>query len=331
VITFIVRRVFIMIPTVALISVVSFLVIDLPPGDLASNYAARLLASKEIFQDEAEDLIAELRARYGLDDPFFVRYFKWASRFARGDWGFSFLWNKPVRLLIQERILITVSIALLTLMLSSLITWPAGVGAALRQYSLFDNIFSFTAFFMMAIPNFLFALILMYLAFEWFDYQPGGLFSPDMVDAPWSVAKFLDFLAHIWMPLVVLGFEAVGGGLRTIRANVLDQLRMPYVTTARAKGVPEMRLLVKYPIRMAANPWISTVGWILPGLVAGEVLVSIVIGLPTIGPLMLEGLINQDMQLAGGILMLLATLTVIGTLISDLLLGVLDPRIRVAE
>ena len=330
-ITFLVRRVFIMIPTVALISVVSFLVIDLPPGDLASSYVARLEQSQEVFRDEAEDMIAELRARYGLDDPFFVRYFKWASRFARGDWGFSLLWNKPVRLLIQERVLLTVSIALLTLMLSSVITWPAGVGAALRQYSLFDNIFSFTAFFMMAIPNFLFALILMYLAYEWFDYQPGGLFSPDMVDAPWGVPKFLDFLAHIWMPLVVLGFESIGGGLRTIRANVLDQLRMPYVTTARAKGVPETRLLVKYPIRMAANPWISTVGWILPGLVAGEVLVSIVIGLPTIGPLMLEGLVNQDMQLAGGILMLLATLTVIGTLISDLLLAVLDPRIRITE
>ena len=330
-ITFLVRRVFIMIPTVALISVVSFLVIDLPPGDLASSYVARLEQSQEVFRDEAEDMIAELRARYGLDDPFFVRYFKWASRFARGDWGFSLLWNKPVRLLIQERVLLTVSIALLTLMLSSAITWPAGVGAALRQYSLFDNIFSFTAFFMMAIPNFLFALILMYLAYEWFDYQPGGLFSPDMVDAPWGMKKFLDFLAHIWMPLVVLGFESIGGGLRTIRANVLDQLRMPYVTTARAKGVPETRLLVKYPIRMAANPWISTVGWILPGLVAGEVLVSIVIGLPTIGPLMLEGLRNQDMQLAGGILMLLATLTVIGTLISDLLLAVLDPRIRITE
>ena len=330
-ITFLVRRVFIMIPTVALISVVSFLVIDLPPGDLASSYVARLEQSQEVFRDEAEDMIAELRARYGLDDPFFVRYFKWASRFARGDWGFSLLWNKPVRLLIQERVLLTVSIALLTLMLSSAITWPAGVGAALRQYSLFDNIFSFTAFFMMAIPNFLFALILMYLAYEWFDYQPGGLFSPDMVDAPWGVPKFLDFLAHIWMPLVVLGFESIGGGLRTIRANVLDQLRMPYVTTARAKGVPEARLLIKYPIRMAANPWISTVGWILPGLVAGEVLVSIVIGLPTIGPLMLEGLVNQDMQLAGGILMLLATLTVIGTLISDLLLAVLDPRIRITE
>ena len=330
-ITFLVRRVFIMIPTVVLISVISFLVIDLPPGDLASSYVARLEQSQEVFRDEAEDMIAELRARYGLDDPFFVRYFKWASRFARGDWGFSLLWNKPVRLLIQERVLLTVSIALLTLMLSSVITWPAGVGAALRQYSLFDNIFSFTAFFMMAIPNFLFALILMYLAYEWFDYQPGGLFSPDMVDAPWGMPKFLDFLAHIWMPLVVLGFESIGGGLRTIRANVLDQLRMPYVTTARAKGVPETRLLVKYPIRMAANPWISTVGWILPGLVAGEVLVSIVIGLPTIGPLMLEGLVNQDMQLAGGILMLLATLTVIGTLISDLLLAVLDPRIRITE
>lgn len=330
-ISYVVRRLFIMIPTVFLISVVSFLVIDLPPGDLATSFAARLLASQEIFQDEAADLITELRARYGLDDPFHVRYFKWASRFARGDWGFSFFWNKPVRLLIQDRIVLTASIAFLTLLLSNVIVWPAGVGAALRQYSLFDNIFSFTAFFMMAVPNFLFALILMYLAYEWFDYQPGGLFSPDMVEAPWSLAKFLDFLAHVWMPLVVLGFEAVGSGLRTIRANVLDQLRMPFVTTARAKGVPETRLLIKYPIRMAANPWISTVGWILPGLVAGEVLVSIVIGLPTIGPLMLEGLRNQDMQLAGGILMLLAILTVIGTLISDLLLAVLDPRIRITE
>ena len=330
-ISYVVRRLFIMIPTVFLISVVSFLVIDLPPGDLATSFAARLLASQEIFQDEAADLITELRARYGLDDPFHVRYFKWASRFARGDWGFSFFWNKPVRLLIQDRIVLTASIAFLTLLLSNVIVWPAGVGAALRQYSLFDNIFSFTAFFMMAVPNFLFALILMYLAYEWFDYQPGGLFSPDMVEEPWSLAKFLDFLAHVWMPLVVLGFEAVGSGLRTIRANVLDQLRMPFVTTARAKGVPETRLLIKYPIRMAANPWISTVGWILPGLVAGEVLVSIVIGLPTIGPLMLEGLRNQDMQLAGGILMLLATLTVIGTLISDLLLAVLDPRIRITE
>ena len=330
-ISYVVRRLFIMIPTVFLISVVSFLVIDLPPGDLATSFAARLLASQEIFQDEAADLITELRARYGLDDPFHVRYFKWASRFARGDWGFSFFWNKPVRLLIQDRIVLTASIAFLTLLLSNVIVWPAGVGAALRQYSLFDNIFSFTAFFMMAVPNSLFAVILMYLAYEWFDYQPGGLFSPDMVEEPWSLAKFLDFLAHVWMPLVVLGFEAVGSGLRTIRANVLDQLRMPFVTTARAKGVPETRLLIKYPIRMAANPWISTVGWILPGLVAGEVLVSIVIGLPTIGPLMLEGLRNQDMQLAGGILMLLATLTVIGTLISDLLLAVLDPRIRITE
>ena len=330
-IAYILRRLGIMLPTLILISVISFIVIDLPPGDAASSFVGRLLAAGELFPDEAEEMIASLRARYGLDQPFVVRYFKWARTFITGDWGFSFQWNKPVRELIGDRLTLTISIAFLTLLLSSLITWPIGVGAAVRQYSLFDNVFSFTAFFMMAVPNFLFALVLMYLAFTWFSYIPGGVFSPQFIDAPWSIAKMLDFLGHIWMPLVILGAEAVGGGVRTIRANVLDQLRMPFVTTARAKGVPETRLLIKYPIRMAANPWVSTIGYVLPALVGGEVLVATVLGLPTVGPMMLEGLFNQDMQLAGGILMMLATLTVIGTLISDLLLGVLDPRIRLTE
>ena len=329
---YIIRRVLIMIPTIILISMISFIVIELPPGDLASSFVGRLLAAEELTPGpEAEQMVLEMRARYGLDQPLPVRYVKWAVRFLRGDWGFSFFWNKPVRDLIMGRIGLTVLITFVTMILSSSITWPIGIGAALRQYSLFDNVFSFVAFFMMAIPRFLFALVLMYLAYEWFDFAPGGLFSPKFIGVPWSFAKFLDFLAHLWIPLFILTFGSIGGGVRTIRANLLDQLRLPFVTTARAKGVPEGRLIVKYPLRMAANPFISSIGWMLPGLISGEVMIALVIGIPTIGPLMLEGLINQDMLLAGAIIMILSTLTVIGTLISDLLLALLDPRIRLAE
>ncbi len=323
------RRVLHMIPTLILISIISFIIIELPPGDMASAYVGRLEEMRDrIGSEEAEEMVANIRAQLGLDDPFPVRYLKWGAGWFRGDWGWSFEWSKPVRALIGDRLLLTVMIGLITLLIATAISWPAGVGAAIRQYALFDNVFSFIAFFMMAIPNFLFALLLMYAAFKLINYAPGGVFSSEYAQEPWSVAKFIDFLKHIWMPIVILGFESIGGGVRTIRANVLDQLRMPFVTTARAKGVPETRLLVKYPIRMAANPWISSIGWLLPGLVGGEVLVALVLGLPTIGPLLFEGLINQDQQIAGAIIMLLATLTVIGTLISDLALAALDPRIR---
>ena len=323
------RRFLVMIPTLLLISIISFIVIELPPGDMASSYVGRLEEMRDrIGSQEADEMIAQIRLQLGLDAPAYVRYFRWIVGWLQGDWGWSFQWNKPVRGLVAGRLTLTVMISLLTVLISNLIAWPAGVGAALRQYSAFDNIFSFIAFFMMAVPNFLFALVLMYLAFKYLNFVPGGVFSSQYAQAPWSIGKFFDFLAHIWMPIVILGFEALGGGVRTIRANVLDQLRMPFVTTARAKGVPETRLLIKYPIRMAANPWISSIGWLLPAVVGGEVLVALVLGIPTIGPLLLEGLLNQDMEVAGAIVMLLATLTVIGTLISDLALAWLDPRIR---
>ncbi len=328
---YIIRRVAIMIPTLILISMLSFVVVELPPGDMASAYVSRLERMGEEFRGDATEMLEALRRRFGYGEPLHVRYLKWARDFLRGSWGHSFYWDLPVRAVIQDRILTTVAIAFLTMLIGMAVSWPAGVGAAIRQYSLFDNVFSFVAFFMMAVPNFLFALVLMYLSFELLDFVPGGLFSADMIDQPWSWAKFLDLLKHLWMPLVILGFESIGGGVRTIRANVLDQIRQPFVTTARAKGVPETRLLIKYPIRMAANPWISSIGWLLPALLSGEVLVSTVLNIPTIGPLMLQGAMNQDTQVAGAIVMLLSTLTVIGTLISDLLLGVLDPRIRVAE
>ena len=326
------RRILVMIPTLIVISIVSFIIIELPPGDMASAYVGRLEEMRDrVGTEEADEMVANIRKQLGLDDPMPVRYFRWASGWLQGDWGWSFHWDQPVRQAIGDRLLLTVMIGLVTILISTAISWPAGVGAAIRQYALFDNVFSFIAFFMMAIPNFLFALLLMYAFFRLADYVPGGVFSTEYAQAPWSIAKFIDFLKHIWMPILILGFESLGGGLRTIRANVLDQLRMPFVTTARAKGVPETRLIVKYAIRAAANPWISGIGWLLPGLVGGEVLVALVIGLPTVGPLLFTALSNQDQQVAGAIIMMMAGLTVIGTLISDLALAVLDPRIRLTE
>ena len=328
-IAYIGRRILVMIPTLIVISVISFIVIELPPGDMASAYVGQLEEMRDrVGTEEADEMVANIRAQLGLDDPMPVRYLRWASGWLRGNWGWSFHWNQPVRQAIGDRLLLTVIIGLITILIGTAVSWPAGVGAAIRQYALFDNVFSFIAFFMMAIPNFLFALLLMYAFFRLVNYLPGGVFSSEYAQAPWSIAKFIDFLKHIWMPIVILAFESIGGGVRTIRANVLDQLRMPFVITARAKGVPETRLIVKYAIRMAANPWISSIGWALPALVSGEILVALVLGLPTIGPLLFSALSNQDQQVAGAIIMLLAGLTVIGTLISDLALALLDPRIR---
>ena len=328
-IAYIGRRILVMIPTLIVISVISFVVIELPPGDMASAYVGQLEEMRDrVGTQEADEMVANIRMQLGLDDPAPIRYLRWAAGWFRGDWGWSFHWNQPVRQAIGDRLLLTVIIGLITILIGTAVSWPAGVGAAIRQYALFDNVFSFIAFFMMAIPNFLFALLLMYAFFRLVNYLPGGVFSSEYAQAPWSIAKFIDFLKHIWMPIVILAFESIGGGVRTIRANVLDQLRMPFVITARAKGVPETRLIVKYAIRMAANPWISSIGWVLPALVSGEILVALVLGLPTIGPLLFSALSNQDQQVAGAIIMLLAGLTVIGTLISDLALALLDPRIR---
>ena len=328
-IAYIGRRILVMIPTLIVISVISFIVIELPPGDMASAYVGQLEEMRDrVGTQEADEMVANIRMQLGLDDPAPIRYLRWAAGWFRGDWGWSFHWNQPVRQAIGDRLLLTVIIGLITILIGTAVSWPAGVGAAIRQYALFDNVFSFIAFFMMAIPNFLFALLLMYAFFRLVNYLPGGVFSSEYAQAPWSIAKFIDFLKHIWMPIVILAFESIGGGVRTIRANVLDQLRMPFVITARAKGVPETRLIVKYAIRMAANPWISSIGWVLPALVSGEILVALVLGLPTIGPLLFSALSNQDQQVAGAIIMLLAGLTVIGTLISDLALALLDPRIR---
>jgi peptide/nickel transport system permease protein len=258
-----------------------------------------------------------------------VQYWKWISGILfRGDFGESFEWNRPVTQMIWGRLGLTFILSFSTLIFIWLIAFPVGIYSAVKKYSLGDYVFTFLGFIGLAIPNFLFALTLMYIAFSKFGLSVGGLFSPRFQEAPWSLAKAVDLLQHIWIPMVVLGLAGTANLIRTMRANLMDELKKPYVVTARAKGLAESKLLIKYPVRVALNPFISTVGWILPNLVSGSTVVSIVLNLPTTGPLLLRSLQSQDMYLAGSFILLLSTLTVIGTLLSDILLAAVDPRIR---
>lgn len=322
---YIVRRILIMIPTLLLISILSFVLIQLPPGDYLSTWVAQMEETGEQV-DEAQ--IASLRKRYGLDQPFIVQYWKWISGVMRGDFGQSFALRKPVGTLIWERLGLTVSIALVTMLLTWLIAIPIGIYSAVRQYTIFDYLFTFIGFIGMATPPFLLALVVMYFAYTKLGISVGGLFSDQYAGAPWSPGKCIDLLKHLWIPVLVLAVSSTAGLIRTVRANLLDQLDMPYVETARSKGVPPLKLLLKYPVRIAINPVVSTIGWMLPALVSGSVIVSLVLSLPTTGPLMLAALFSQDMYLAGSFVMMLSVLTVIGTLISDILLAWVDPRIR---
>lgn len=320
------KRILYMIPTLIFISLISFFIIQLPPGDYVTTLAATYAS-----QGEAVDhaTVEQLRKTYGLDKPIYHQYFLWISKIVfKGDFGQSFDWNSPVSDLIWGRLGLTLTISIVSLLFIWVIALPIGVYSAVRKYSVGDYIATFVGFIGLAIPNFLLALILMYIGFKYFGQSVGGLFSPQYLDAPWSWAKLLDLFSHLWIPVVVIGTAGTAGLIRIMRANLLDELFRPYVTTARAKGLKERRLLTKYPVRLALNPFISTVGWVLPSLISGEVIVSIVLGLPTTGPLLLRALLAQDMYLAGAFILLLAVLTVIGTLISDLLLAALDPRIR---
>lgn len=321
-----VRRLLYMIPTLIAISVVSFFIIQLPPGDYLSTLVANLAAQGDQV-DGAR--LAALRDRYGLDQPIWVQYWKWITGIVtRGDFGHSFEWNRPVSQLIWQRLGLTFVLSFATLIFTWAISLPTGILSAVRKYSIGDYVATFLGFIGLAIPNFLLALVLMYISFRYFNQSVGGLFSPQFVDAQWSWAKVKDLLAHLWVPMIVIGTAGTAGLIRIMRANLLDELHKPYVETARAKGLPEGRLLVKYPVRVALNPFVSTVGWVLPGLVSGEAIVAIVLSLPTTGPLLLRALNSQDMYLAGSFILMLSVLTVVGTFVSDLLLAWLDPRIR---
>ena len=322
---FIVRRLLAMIPYLFALSIVIFVLIELPPGDFATTYAAQLSASGETV-DAAT--IENLRHRFGLDQPVYVQYWRWISGVMRGDFGYSFQWQEPVSQLIWGNMGLTVLVTLSTLMFTWAIAFPIGVYSAVRKYSVGDMVATFLGYLGLATPNFLMALILMYVGVVYFGQDVGGLFSQQYQGAPWSWAKFLDLLAHLWVPVVVLGTSGTASLIRIMRANLLDELNKPYVTTARAKGMSELGLLLKYPVRLALNPFVSTVGWVLPHLISGLIITAVVLNLPVAGPLFLQSLLSQDMYLAGAFLLLLCLLTMIGTLISDVLLALLDPRIR---
>jgi peptide/nickel transport system permease protein len=315
-----------MIPTLIAISIVSFIIIQLPPGDYLDTLMATLASQGEEIRFEA---IQALKERYGLDQPVYVQYYKWISGIIlRGDFGESFTWNKPVHELIWDRLLLTLVLSISSLLFVWAVAFPIGIYSAVRQYSIGDYVTTFLGFLGLATPNFLLALVLMYISFKYFNQSVGGLFSPEYVDAAWSWDRALDLFGHLWVPIIIIGLAGTASLIRIMRANLLDELSKPYVVTARAKGLPEWKLLFKYPVRMALNPFISTVGWVLPTLISGEAIISIVLSLPTTGPLLIRALMSQDMYLAGSFLLMLSVLTVFGTLISDLLLAWLDPRIR---
>ncbi|UYO00221.1 MAG: ABC transporter permease [Devosia sp.] len=325
-VSFVAHRLIAMLLTLWALSLVAFAIIQLPPGDYLTTYVATLNASGD-YVDPAT--IEALRQRYGFGEPFLTQYWKWMSGiFTRGDFGQSFEWKAPVTDLIWGRLGNSILLEGLAVMLMWLVALPIGIYAAVRKYSLGDYLATIGGFVGLAIPNFFFALILMYLSFIWFGETIGGLYSPEFEAARWSLPKVWDFLRHAWAPILVLSLAGTAELIRILRANLLDELKKPYVTTARAKGLSEFRTIMKYPVRVALNPLVSTIGWLLPALVSSSVIVSVVLNLPTAGPLLLRSLTSQDMYLAGAIILLLGILTVIGTLISDLLLAWIDPRIR---
>jgi peptide/nickel transport system permease protein len=322
---FIIRRSIIAIATLFAVSIVSFVIIQLPPGDFLTSYVANLAAQGERIPDE---VIQNMRDTYGLGEPIYVQYAKWMRGVLQGDFGQSLEWGVPVNTLIWVRLGNTLMITASSILFVWSVAIPIGVFSATNQYSLFDYIFTFLGFLGLAIPNFMLALVIMWVAFSTFGADVGGLYSPEYQNAPWSLGKFIDLLSHIWIPMIVVGTAGTAGLIRTMRANMLDEISQPYVETARAKGLSERRLIWKYPVRVALNPFVSTVGYALPQLIGGVVITAVVLNLPTIGPLLLRALLSQDMFLAGAIVMLTSVLTVIGTLLSDILLALLDPRIR---
>lgn len=326
---YILRRFLLFIPMFFLLSLISFTVIQLPPGSYVDTLLANM-QSRGLVVEESE--VNRLTAQYGLDKPFLEQYVLWISNFLlKGDLGTSFSENRPVREILAERVPLTMAISLISISLVWLIAIPIGVYSATHQYSPFDYFFTFIGLIGLSLPGFLFALVLMWWAYSTYGYAVTGLFSVEYADAPWSLDKFVDLLRHIWLPILVLSLTGTAGLIRVMRANLLDELRKQYVITARSKGLSERRLLWKYPIRVAFNPIVSTIGWLLPAIVGGESLVAIILNLRTVGPALLSAVRFQDMYLAGGIVMILSTLTLIGSLISDLLLAWLDPRIRLSD
>jgi peptide/nickel transport system permease protein len=325
---YVLRRCLIGLLTCWAVTVLSYIIIQAPPGDFISSYVAQLERAGTLVGDHEANYLRDL---YGLNDPILVQYIKWMSQVVQGNFGMSFEWKKPVIEVIGERLGLTVVVALTAVLATWILALPIGIYSAVRKYSAGEHLFTFLGFVGIATPDFLIALVLMYLSFQYFGVSVAGLFSPEYAEAPWSLGKVLDLGAHLWIPAVILGTNGTARVIRVMRANLLDELRKPYVVTARAKGLPEWKAVVKYPVRVALNPFVSTIGYTLPYLMSGSIIVSIVLNLPTVGPVLLRSLVAQDMLLAGTIVMFLGILTVIGTLASDILLAWLDPRIRLEQ
>ena len=323
---YILRRFLVIVPLLIVISVISFIVVQLPPGSYVETYIQNL--KNQGYQPD-ENEIERLESRYGLNQPAYIQYFTWMKNMIfEGDMGRSFVYKQPVSEIIAERAPMTIMISMMAMLLQWIVAVPIGIFSARYQYSIFDYIVTFFRFIGLALPNFLFALVLMYFVYIHTGWAVVGIFSPEFVDASWSFAKLLDMLKNLWIPLVVIATAGTAGLIRTLRGTLLDELKKQYVTTARAKGMKERKLILKYPVRVAVNPLISTIGWMLPAIVGGEVVVSQVLNLKTLGPVLLGSVQSEDMYLAGGIIMILSSLTVIGTLLSDILLAWVDPKVR---
>jgi peptide/nickel transport system permease protein len=321
----ILRRILVMIPMLLVISMISFAIIQLPPGD----YLSSSLAAKEASGSAANlEEVARLRERYHLDEPLAVQYGWWLAGMVQGNLGQSMEHGTAVTALLAERMPWTILVTGLSLVLAWGLAIPLGIWCATHPRSVSDHGLSVLAYIGLSLPSFLIALISMFALQAWFGASPGGLFSPAYQHAPWSLARVGDLLAHLWLPVLLISIDGIAGTMRILRANLLDELKRPYVTTARAKGLGPVRLVLKYPLRLAMNPIISTIGWLLPHIVSGSIIISVVMSLPTVGPLLLDALIGKDMYLAGSIVMILATLTLVGTLLSDILLMLVDPRTR---
>ena len=323
--TYLARRVLLALFTVWAISVLTFIIIQAPPGDFVDAYIANLSAGGGAISVEQAE---QLRREYALDQPIYAQYFRWLGKVVRGDFGMALLWQRPVMEVIGDRLWLTMIVSLAAVVITWFLALPIGIYSAVKQYSIGDYIFTFLGFLGLAIPSFMLGLLALYFGFVFFGANVGGLFDPQYAEAPWSWAKFWDLLQHLPLPAIILAVAGMAQAIRIMRANLLDELRKPYVVTARAKGLSETRAIMKYPVRVALNPFASTIGYTLPYVVSGSIIVSLVMGLPTVGPLLLQALIAQDMFLAGTIVLLLGILTVIGTLISDLILVWIDPRIR---
>ncbi len=322
---YILRRLLSMIPTLLVISILVFIIIQLPPGDYLESYIAELQSQGESVDEQK---IAFLRQEYGLDRPMYQQYLVWVSGMFQGDFGYSFEYNLPVTEVVGDRLFLTILISVVIIIFTWVLVFPIGIYSATHQYSWGDYGLSLLGFLGLATPNFLLALVMLYFANVYFGTSIGGLMAPEYIDAAWSMDKFISVLEHLWIPVVVIGTSGTAGMIRRLRANLLDELQKQYVTTGRAKGLPPGKLLIKYPLRISLNFFIADIGNLLPTVISGAEIVAVVMSLPTTGPILLSALQSQDMYLAGSFLMFLAVLTVIGVLVSDIALAILDPRIR---